>query len=196
MLRCISIALICLMAITATARADYTLTPKVGGQSVIGLDPGGSFTVDFILTSDDSSDPANWSTSAIFEVAFSLDGLQYNSYSWGSPYSTGGTDDYSDPSINAGALNTNDLLSGNIYFENFVDSGEFTIGTLVSLTLTIPGDFPEGNVYISALPDTFEGDLGTVITRKGQDFLLQVPEPATVSLLILGGLAMIRSRRR
>lgn len=196
MLRRLSIALICSVAIISTAQADYTLTPKVGGASVIGQDPGGSFTLDFILAADDPNDPNDWSTSAIFEVAFSKDGLQYNSYSWWSPYSTGGIDDWSDPSVRTGLLNTNDLLSGNIYFENYVDSGEFRTGLILSLTLTIPSDFPLGDVFISAVPDTFEGDLAVPIpTRQGRDFLLQVPEPATISLLILGGLAMIRRRR-
>ncbi len=151
MLRCLSIALICSVAITTTAQADYTLTPEVGGASVIGQDPGTSFTLDFILVADDPDDPNDWSTSAIFEVAFSKDGLQYDSYSWWSPYSTGGGDDWSDPA--QGLLNTNDLLAGNIYFENFVESGEFRTGLILSLTLNIPSDFPLGG---RVDPDTKE----------------------------------------
>lgn len=196
MLRSMLISLVvCSIAVTA-AYGEYTLTPKVGGAGVVKKDPGESFTIDFLLTSD-ANDVC---TSAVLEVGFSRDGLRFDSYAWGSPFETGGWADGSDPSPEMGPLlNSGDLISGNVYFDNFVETGEYSTGVLLALTLTIPSDFPAvGSVAINVLPHPdlwFENDSGPVSARRGTDLIVQVPEPATMSLLVLGALALMRPRR-
>lgn len=171
MLRICSVTLVCSLALTAVVNGDYTLTPTSGGLSQIIRNPGTSFTLNFLLTSDGS----NEHTSAIFDVSFSPYGILYTDYAWGSPYETGdgnvGIYDWSDPSPESGPqLNSGDSPAGPINFQNFLPSGSFSTGTLLSLVLTVPADHPGGQVIIRAIPDTFDDGFGSILTDPGEDF--------------------------
>ena len=149
MLRRFSVLIFCSLSLCAVASGDYVWSAMVEDSTWVAVGAGSSFTVDLQLTSD--TDPADINTSAIFEVAFSVPGLLYDSYTWAPPYQNGG-DDWSDAD--------GGTIASSIYFENFLSSGEFTTGLMVSLNFTVPSDFLGGlesrDVVITTIPDTFD----------------------------------------
>lgn len=192
MVRKFSVVLLCSLTIPGSALGDYVLSAMIDDSSWADITPGESLRVDLVLTSD--AEPPDFNTSAIFEVDFSELGLVYDSYTWGLPYQNGGGDDWSTP--------PGGPVTGRIYFENFADTGEFTVGVIVSLDLTVPLGFLGGqmsrDVVINAIPDTFDyGGAESTLTYPGQPCTLHViiPEPASLCLLT-GGLALLRRRRR
>lgn len=87
-----------------------------------------------------------------------------------------------------------------VYFENFLSAGTFTTGTLVHMNLTVPNSFSTGLMTISAVPDTLDNGLGSVLTTAGTGFTLNVvPEPSSLALLVSAGIvgvwAFCRRRR-
>jgi len=186
------VALACPLFLAAGAYGDYLLTPEVtGGGSSATVHPSDSFSVDLVLSSD--ANPSDFNTSAIFEVSFSQLGLHYDAYAWLAPYTTGGPDDLSD--------SPGGLITGNLYYENFLGEGEFTEGPIVTIGLSVPSDFlgglTEKQVIISAVPDTFDDGNESIPTTSGDPVVITVviPEPATVALLI-GPAACLLARRR
>ena len=184
------------------AQGAYILTPDPSLQTVdrTATEQDRTFTLDFLL----SSDAANESTTATFEVIFSKSGLELKSYAWTSPYYTGGSNDASTPDIGSlsatlSATTYGDASAVDIELSNALDTGKFGVGTLLSMEIIVPSDFPEGDVTIGVgdSPEFFNADaFGLVPASPGTDFTLTVtPEPTTLSLLALGGLAMIRRRR-
>jgi len=171
------IGLLCVLALAGGACADYALVPELvtpnawlTGNSCYR---GGSFAVQMVLYSDAS--PADSHTSGVFTVQFSRPGLQYDGYSWASPYVTGGEDDFSAPAngdlpqlldVDTYVSDFADPGAVDIYFENFVagDEAVFTTGTLLSLNLSVPADYPTGEIVITAVEDSFDGDQGPVPT--------------------------------
>lgn len=188
MLRRFSVLVFCSLSLCGVASGDYWLSAMVEDSTWAAVDAGSSFTVDLQLTSD--ADPVDINTSAIFEVGFSVPGLLYDSYTWAPPYQNGG-DDWSDP---AGGT-----IASSIYFENFLSSGEFTTGVIVSLSITVPqdflGDLDSRDVVITTIPDTFDTGIESVNTNFGPPCTVQVvvPEPATI-LLLLGGAVLLKRR--
>ena len=185
MLRLVSVSLMCLLAATLSAYGDYTFVPLFGGNSSASVAQGGSITLELDLTTDGS----DTNTSAIFEVGFSKNGLTYSDYDWQSPYVTGSGDDWSDPPGGA--------ITGNLYFENFLpdpDVWSATSATLLTLTLGVPGGFELGDVIITTIPDTFDDGTRSIPTTGGAFTLTVIPEPASMVLMALGGLALIRRR--
>ena len=184
------------------AQGAYILTPDPSLQTVdrTATEQDRTFTLDFLL----SSDAANESTTATFEVIFSKSGLELKSYAWTSPYDTGGSNDDSTPAVGSlsailSAATYGDVSAVDIELSNALDTGEFSVGTLLSMEIVVPSDFPEGDVTIG-VGDSLEffnaKAFGVVPTSPGTDFTLTVtPEPATLSLLALGGLALIRRRK-
>jgi hypothetical protein len=80
---------------------------------------------------------------------------------------------------------SNDPSSVDLYFENFLSSGEFSVGKIVSLNFEVPINFPLGTISGHAIPDTF--DNGATIPTTGGSFSVHiVPEPSTILLLSLG----------
>ena len=192
MLRRFSIALLCTLFITVSAYGEYGFGAKHGGASSATVGLGESIILELVLSSDNQ----DFNTSAVFEVTLSEPGLQFDSYAWAPPYVTGGGDDWSDPGPpqNAGIISSGDLLGQTIYFENFVDPGQFDSGVLLTLGLTVPNGFPLGDVVISATDSWFDNGL-TGTAGIIEDFTLTVvPEPAT--LLLLGATSLILLRRR
>ncbi len=208
MFRALCVALVCSIVIPSVALADYTLRVEVEGPGSVIKNPGDTFVIDFFVISTDANDLTNDTTSVIFDVGFTQDDLLYEGYEWKSPYDTEGAYDWSQPSSNdenwaSGTpipawtpSTTQDPAIPSVHFENFLDSGYFTEGALLSLTVTIPPDATWNSVQIFPLTDTFMGDAGEVATRNGNPAIVYLPEPASMSLLAIGGLAMLRRRRR
>ena len=184
-MRSLSVAILCMLAVTVSAYGDYVLTPLSGGSSTAAVAGGGSFTLDLVLTSDASDE----NMVAIFEVDPDQSGLTYNSYTWGSPYTTGGTDDSSNIGVDP------------LYFENYLDAGTFGVGTIVSVSITVPTSYWNTHTQVVFSADLSNGGFmdegGEMIdTTAGCDFTL-TPEPATLVLLGLGsGLMLLRRLRQ
>ena len=190
-------------AVCSFAQGAYVLTPDSGSLTInrTATELDRTFTLDFLL----SSDAADESFTATFEIIFSKSGLELKDYAWTSPYDTGGSNDASTPAIGSlseilSATTYGDASAVDIELSNALDTGKFADGTLLSMDIIIPSDFPLGDVTIGVgdSPEFFNAnEFGLVPTSPGTDFTLTVtPEPATLSLLALGGLAMIRRRRR
>jgi len=179
MLRNLVFALMCVLSVTLCAQGDYTLTPRIAGQDSAEVhvnDTDRTVTVDLVLDSD--STPADLHTSAIFTVEFSKPGLVYEWYEWEWPYVAGGLDEYCTPEnmalpVYLGEDCWIDPISDgglvDVYFENFVLESEdpFETGVIASVTLTVPEDFPLGDVTITCVPDTFDSGEGSIPTTGG-----------------------------
>ncbi len=185
-MKSLCIVILCLLVVSVSAYGDYVVTPLSGGNSTKAVAAGGSFDLDIVLSGDD----VNYA--AIFEVDADETGLLYNSYTWGSPYVTSSVDDYTD------------ISSLPLYFENFLNSGTFGLGTLVSVNITVPAAYWDTHteVVFSIVDDpndpddiVFSNDEGDVPTTVGGTFTL-TPEPVTMVLMgIGGGIALLRRRR-
>lgn len=189
------------MSVAGVATADYTLSPQVGGSDNVTVNPGDSFAVDLVL----SSDASDFNTSAIFTVEFSKPGLQYTSYAWSDPYTTGGVDDNSQPHItelptilteSSYVASFGDPGAVDAYFENFAGAGQFTTGTLLTMSMVVPAGFETGTFTITAVPDTFDNGTETVPTSGESMTVNVVPEPAAIGLLGLAAVSCLRRRRR
>lgn len=180
------ITVLSLVAITAAAYGDYTLTPQAGGRPWAIIGRGGTFTLDLVLTSD--ANDAHYAS--LFTVEFSVPGLIYNGHTWGSPYLTDGEDDWSEPAngdlplaLDADTfVNTPGFDPGtvDVWLENMVPVGSdidpldvpFTTGTLVSLSLTVPANYASPAVFVTVVPDTFDDGWGSISAIAGEMFIL------------------------
>ncbi len=180
-----------------------------------GVAPGATFQVDVVLTGDALGLTIH--DAAIFNVGFTGPrNLTYNSYLWDPiAYATGGADDFSIPEVDPGTglfpagvkpIIDNDLyipdgpnppVRADVHFEAITRPGQtFGAGTIVTLTLKMPGDAQIGEKYVIApFPDAFTLNFNTIPTEMGSSLgVIVVPEPTTLILLGLGGLAAIRRR--
>ena len=94
--------------------------------------------------------------------------------------------------LNVFVLGTTLALGGNTLAAVSLTNGGFE---------TINGVVPAPSPNINVNPGTWTSHVGTNMTVNGTGFysdgtLAVVPEPATLSLLILGGLALMIRRRR
>jgi hypothetical protein len=183
---------------TTSARADYLLTPFSGGNSTLSVAPGDSFTLDLVLTGG----ALDTHTSATFNVQFSIAGLDYIGYSWAGTHI--GAFDNSSPGIGDLPILIADTTYGSlgspidVHLESFTFNA-FDTGTLVSLALKVPSDFGPlpASITISAIPETFVGDLGSIPTDAGPSFELRiVPEPSALALAALGLASLIAVARQ
>ncbi len=186
-MRSLTTVVVVIGLVAVSAYGDYTLTPQVGGQAigtVVGY--GGTFALDLLLTSD--ANDAHYAS--LFTVEFSSPGLVYEGYSWGSPYETGGVDDWSEPGLGSLPVvldaNTYEDAPGfdpgtiDVYLENVVPLGTdptpiddpFTVGTLVTLSLRVPDDYPVPALFITAVPDTFDDGSSSINTTGGAAYLI------------------------
>ena len=160
------------------AAADYVLTPTSAGVAAKTVAPGTSFSIDVSLAV--AAPDVTWTPT--LTVDFSQSGLHYLGHSWSSPYQTAGIDDQSNPTnLQTPLLVTADsyLLYGNpaavdVYFENFLETGTFTTGKLLTLNLEVPLGFTAGPITIRALPLHFDGE---PIVTAGASFVLNVTGP-------------------
>ena len=179
MLRNLLFALSWVLAVSPCALGEYTLTPEVAGQGSAEVYINGSertVVIDLVLASD--STPADRHTSAIFTVEFSRAGRVYEGYEWAWPYATDGLDEYCTPesismpvslAVDSWIDPIGDGGAVDVYFENFISGEEdvFETGVIASITLTVPEDFPLGDVTITSVPDTFDSGEGSVPTTGG-----------------------------
>lgn len=183
--------------------------PDLAPGSQFGVLPGQSFDVAAVLTGD----AFVMHDSAIFDVGFTGPrDLIYNTYLWYPvAYATGGDDDFSIPEVDPATgliaaglkpLITNDLYPAtpartDVHFEALARPGQtFTVGTLVTFTLKMPADAQIGEKYlIQPYPVAFVLGFDTMPTDIGSSLgVVVVPEPATLILLVLGGLAAFHRR--
>ncbi|MEI8197718.1 MAG: PEP-CTERM sorting domain-containing protein, partial [Phycisphaerae bacterium] len=96
----------------------------------------------------------------------------------------------------AGPANVVDL-----HFDNFSTSA-FGSGTLLTMNLQIPANFPAGSVVITPQVDTVAGEVGgqpaLIPTSNGSALTLNVvvPEPGTLLLLAAGAAVALGRRKR
>ena len=186
-MKSLCIVILCLLVVSVSAYGDYVATLLSGGNATKAVAAGGSFDLDFVLSGD-----ANENYAAQFGIGLDPNGLTINSYTWGSPYVTGGTDDASD-------ISDNSLL----YFENFLNSGTFGLGTIMTVNITVPAGYWDTRTQVNISAEVDPNDEAgyafvadeDITTTAGSDFVL-TPEPVTMVLMgIGGGLALLRRRR-
>ncbi len=203
----IAAGLVVTLAAATPASADY-----VG--SVVGLD-GDTQSSSLTINAGDSFSGAvlldgsagTRADFALFRLVFSVSNLEYDTgwYDWSTPFTTGGTDDYSSPSLNSSGTIDVDTFSDpfhsgdiDVAFENVSDSfGEyFTTGTILTFTLTIPETFDLGSFTIDFSSDTFTDGASIVNATTGSGLLVNVvPAPTTAALAGIAGLVATRRRR-
>jgi hypothetical protein len=219
----VAVALLLLAFSAQVANAEWwTVTPYLAGgtQTSVNINPGDNFTVDFRVTrSDTGTSPVSTGIlqSAVFDVNFSVGGLQYTGYTWQSPFTQGvGSFDGSSPNVYpdnavppAAFPVTVSAGSTSAYLANMTLTGFTLPGTVVSLNFHVPTGFTS-NTVITPIPDTFTDSNGlgsdsgdNFFTYSGGSFAVisNVPEPSTVAMLVTGGAAalgcvVVRRRRQ
>ena len=209
-LGCIAVAGVFAVA-SRPATAAYILTPTqtITGASSASVAKGSLVSIDFVLTST-GSDVNN---SAIFQVNLSAPSLVEQSYVWATPYTTGTTNDDSTPNsaakgggraqtptaVTATTFNGPVANAVDLEFNNFLDTGTFGTGKLVTMVLQVPAAYSGTTpITVTAIPDTFANGFTAINTTAGPAFTINVvPEPGTIGLLgvVAGGLLARRRTR-
>ena len=188
---------------SASAAFNYDMSLLSGGADQVTVGPGDTLTVDLILGTTDALTEHDGND---LLVSISHDGFDLSSFNWMSPFVTGGASDYTRvapspaPSGN-GLLGTLPQPVTNAFGIKFGANTDqygdlFGTGTLLSFDLAVPASYA-GEVVTLDVSGSFTEFVNTyedwVGTSTGP--LTLVPEPATLMLLGLGGLAVLRRRR-
>ena len=184
----LSLAGMVILTFSAAARADYILTPvpKGGGPGPIVAPPGGTFTIDMILTSD-SGDSA---TSCDFFVNFDVPGLTLVDSGWyHGPFATTPFQEILPAPGNS--------ITGKVSFTTFA-ADPFTEGPVAWMKIEVPTGFADPVVIAAAetIAEGFFYNVTEIPGTAGPPLQITIPEPVTLSMLAVGGLALIRRRRR
>ena len=191
---------------SASAGHSYTMSLVSGGANQASLDPGQSLSLDLILA---STNDQTWHDGADLLVSLSRSGLELTSWDWASPqYLSGGPYDFtriaSRPAPSGGdlrnslpqAITSTYGIGFSAETANFGDF--FGTGTLLSFGLTVPDSYETNVDVVMDVSGSFH-DSATLWTWIGVStgpFTLHItPEPATLMLLGIGGLAVLRRRR-
>lgn len=189
---------------SALAVPDYTMSLLSGGANSATVDPGQSLSVDLVLaTSDGAMHDGN-----DLNISFSRDGLVLTSWDWASPeFVSGGASDFTriapSPAPSGASLRSSlpQALTSTfgIGFGANTDAfgSLFGTGTLISFGLTVPDSYEPGDVMmdVSGTFTDFVNFTDPQGTSTGPFTLHITPEPATLMLLGIGGLAVLRRRR-
>jgi len=196
----------CVFLAGPVARADFILTPVCPddhwGDPDWLLMPDDLFHVDCLVTSDSGDEL----TSAIFRVEFFSPGLlRYDAYSWTSPFTNDTTWDDSKPGQGElPVILDEETLFGDGYPDDVVDielsnvkqpgaGAAFTSGLLVTLTLSVPSGYVDGQQPIVRLvPEQFYSGHREIPTTAGPP--LRIPEPGCLGLLALGATCLLYRR--
>ncbi len=159
--RCVWLAALWVPVACVELSAAPVLTATNNGADALSVNPGQ--TVDLHI--DLSGLAAELAVSAGYEVRFSAPGLVYQSYIWTPPFVSGTGDDVSVPGLASLPAVIVDDLFGNagspidVHFDNFASSGGAGNGTLTTLTLELPADFPTpSTVIVDVVPGEFVFD--------------------------------------
>lgn len=205
-----AVALVAVM--TPAANAAYVLTPVKSGttDSSVSVAPGGTFAVDYVLSSN-ASDVHN---SIIFQSTFSSPDLVLQTYGWTGGYnnatSVGDNDDSTPNVINQGGGRaqtpttiTATTFNGpagvvDVEMSNVLDSGTFGVGNVVTLTLQVPAGWSgPSTVAINVVPDTVQNGFTPVTTTAGGPFTVNIiPEPTSLGFVGVAAIGMLAARRR
>ncbi|MHC5111586.1 MAG: PEP-CTERM sorting domain-containing protein [Planctomycetota bacterium] len=180
MKKCLGAMLVVAFASASTFAGTVSFSPA----SADAL-PGDQLTMDLSVSSDALG---NWDAISLLMGSNDLEIKDF-------AFSTEMTDNQAfDPFVTPGGLYNSDLLAG-IFLLTATDNA--LVGTL---TVTVPQGLAEGS-YDVVVDSAFDGDLSNIAAGISQEGLFGtatinvVPEPATLGLLSLGGLAMLRRRK-
>jgi hypothetical protein len=178
------LAVVAIVTVSFTGRADYVLSLASGGSANVSASPGQVLTIDASLTSD-AGDTHN---SAIFRLTSSVSGLSYESYRWEAPYRNSTLDDDSKPllallpvALTAATLQGGGYPPDTVDFElsNVAgDPGNFGVGKLVSVVLRIPLDYKgPAAITLSAVPDAIANGFDLIPTTVASPLTINVSGP-------------------
>ncbi len=157
-MRSVHRSLVLLAVLSMPVHAQPSLTVTAGGAGSLNAIPGDTIG----LNVDMSGLATELAVSASYEVGFSAAGLQYDTYQWTLPMATGAGDDLSIPALASLPLVVTDTVFGgagspiDVHFDNFTSAGGVGNGTLTTMTLRVPIDFPSpSTVTIDIVPGDF-----------------------------------------
>ncbi len=162
----------------SVAHAEYTISIEnaADNSATAALVPGEMVSLNIVLTGDSTH------VSNDFVINFSQGGLEYVAYEWSGNFPTGAAngDDRSMPDLAdlptvIARDTTGDANSAfDIQFTNFLSQGDFGVGMLLRIDLTVPDDFPDGTIDINPFDGAFLELFTTIVPLSGGTFILTV----------------------
>jgi len=169
---------VAILTVVSVAHAEYTISIEnaADNSATAALVPGEMVSLNIILTGDSTH------VSNDFFINFSQGGLEYVAYEWFGSFTTGAAngDDRSMPDLADLPLviardSTDDINSAfDIQFSNFLSAGNFGVGTLLRIDLTVPADFPDSTIDINPFNGAFVEGFMTTVPLSGGMFILTV----------------------
>ncbi len=167
-----------MLTVVSVTRAEYTISLENAADNSTSamVAPGDTISINVVLTGDSTH------ISNDFVINFSQAGLQYTAYEWFGSFITGAAngDDRSMPDIAALPVTIARDTAGDansaidIQFTNFLSIGQFRVGTLVRIDLTVPADFPDSAIDIDPFGRAFGEGFTTTVPTSGGTFILTV----------------------
>ncbi len=191
-----------MVLVSSSAQAAYVLSvvDSATGLSSATLAPGDSISLDLVAVSDGDDN----SNSFTLPVRFDAPGLQYDGYEFPGIWAT--ATDFTPAFGFLGYVLPPTILGDMTGWAATEATGaQHTSGPLVTFGLTVPADWfgrsgNPGSVTITTgdhIPglEGINDGFDEVPSIAGAPFTLNIPEPATLALLAIGGLAVVRRRK-